>query len=241
MDEIRDYRTNSTQWHRGVLGLQLSDESAATNPRRIDKSKATKKRSFFLATIAVAFALLPLSVYGLVGEQNDAANSGSVQAPAADQVIQFNLVPASDVIANCFPNASAKVKVFLTEEEVGTDTFILNAKGLRPNTTFAVFLTELPAPPFGAVQYIADFTTNPGGKGSVEVNTIIEEAFSSQVVDGQRVRKELNHVVFWFANAPDADACFAPGTAAVGPFDGDGMSGPAAMSSKNALPGAPLP
>jgi hypothetical protein len=104
-----------------------------------------------------------------------------------------------------------------------------------------VFLTELPAPPFGAVQYIADFTTNPGGKGSVEVNTIIEEAFSSQVVDGQRVRKELNHVVFWFANAPDADACFAPGTAAVGPFDGDGMSGPAAMSSKNALPGAPLP
>jgi hypothetical protein len=242
MDAIRNYRTNSTQWHRGVLGLQLRDESTATNQYRIDASKDTKKRSFLLATTAVAFALLPLSVYGLVGEQNDAAtNSDSVQAPAADRMIQFNLVPAANAIADCFPNATAKVKVLLTEEEVGTDTFMLSAKGLRPNTTFAVFLTELPVPPFGAVQYIADFTTNPGGKGSVEVNAIIKEAFSSQVVDGQRVRKELNHVVFWFANPADADACFAPATAPIGPFDGDGEAGPAAMSSKNALPGAPLP
>jgi hypothetical protein len=201
-----------------------------------------KRRSFLLATIVTALALLPLSFYGLVGAQDDGSiNSSSVQVAADEELIQFNLVPAADAIANCFPDATVKVKVFLTEEDEGTDTFILTAKKLRPNTTFAVFLTELPGAPFGAVQYLADFTTNANGKGSVEVKAIIEEAFISQVIDGQRVRKDLNHVVFWFANPADANDCFAPNPAPVTSFDGDGVAGPAAISSKNALPGAPLP
>jgi hypothetical protein len=194
-----------------------------------------------LATVAVAFALVSLSGYGLVGAQDDSVNPASVQAADNDRVIQFDLVPAADVIANCFPNATAKVIVLLKEDEVGTDTFILSAKGLRPRTTFAVFLTELPAPPFGATQYIADLTTNGKGKGSVEVKTLIEEAFVSQVIDGQRVRKDLNHVVLWFADPADANECFAPGAVPVTPFDGDGVAGPSMLSSKNALPGAPLP
>jgi hypothetical protein len=75
----------------------------------------------------------------------------------------------------------------------------------------------------------------------VVVNTIIDEAFISQPIDGQRVRKDLNHIVFWFADPADANACFAPANAPITPFDGDGVAGPAAMSSRNALPGAPLP
>ncbi len=55
------------------------------------------------------------------------------------------------------------------------DTLDLHAEGLRPNTTFAVFLTEMPVPPFGAVQYIGDFTTNAAGRGSVRVDAIIDE------------------------------------------------------------------
>lgn len=201
-----------------------------------------KRELFLAAIIAAALALLPLSNYGLAGAQDGSSiNSSSVQATADDEEIRFTLVPVADVIADCFPNATAKVRVSRTADELGTDTFTLTAKGLRPNTSFAVFLTELPGPPFGAVQYLADFKTNAGGKGSVEVKAIIEEAFSSQVINGERIRKELNHVVFWFADPADADACFAPGTAAIGPFDGDGVAGPAAMSSKNALPGAPLP
>ena len=199
------------------------------------------RRPFVLATLVAALALLPLSIYKGAAAQDASINSSSVEL-AADKVIQFELVQASDAIANCFPDAAATVKVFLTADEVGTDTFILKAKGLRPNTTFAVFLTELPVAPFGAVQYLADLKTNPNGKGSVEVNAIIGEAFSSQVVNGQRDHVNLKHVVFWFADPADASACFAPGAApAPGPFDGDGASGPAAMSSKNALPGAPLP
>jgi len=198
------------------------------------------KRSFLSATIAATIALIPFSIYAVSRAQdNGSVNSRSVHA-AAD-TIQFNLVPAAPQIANCFPNANVKVRVSPTEDELGTDTFTLTAKGLRPNTTFAVFLTELPVAPFGAVQYIADFTTNANGKGSVQVNAIIQDAFSSQVVNGQRVRKELNHVVFWFANPADANDCFAPANAPVTVFDGDGEAGPAAFSSQDALPGAPLP
>ena len=117
------------------------------------------------------------------------------------------------------------------------DTLELRAHGLRPNTSFAVFLTEMPVPPFGAVQYIGDFTTNAHGTGSVRVDAIIDEAFAFNNITG--VRTDLNHVVFWFADPADDEDC-VPGSAST-PFDGDGEAGVAAMSSKNFLPGAPLP
>src|SRR5437764_521198 len=149
----------------------------------------------------------------------------------------FNLVPASDPIAACLPDAVARVTVFPREEIRGVDTLDLRAHGLRPNTTFAVFLTEMPVPPFGAVQYIGDFTTNAAGRGSVRVDAIIDEAFAFNNITG--VRTDLNHVVFWFADPADDKDCVpaSPPT----PFDGDGEAGVAAMSSKNFLPGAPLP
>ncbi|HEU4390532.1 MAG TPA: hypothetical protein VFV34_22205 [Blastocatellia bacterium] len=237
MNKLRNYRTKLTQWKRRLLTLSVTDESAATNRGRTQKNRAMRKRSLALAIIVAAFVLLPLSRYGLA----EAQDAGSVQETTDESTIQFNLVPAADAIANCFPNATAKVTVLRTEEEVGTDTFTLTVKRFRPNTTFAVFLTELPVAPFGAVQYLADFTTNAGGKGTVQVHAIIEEAFISQAIDGQRVRKDLNNVVFWFADPADANECFAPGVAPITPFDGDGVAGPAAMSSKNSLPGAPLP
>ena len=150
---------------------------------------------------------------------------------------RFDLVPASDPIAACLPNAAANVAVFPREDIRGVDTLDLHAEGLRPNTTFAVFLTEMPVPPFGAVQYIGDFTTNAAGRGSVRVDAIIDEAFAFNNITG--VRTDLNHIVFWFADPDDDEAC-VPGSAPT-QFDGDGEAGVAAMSSKNFLPGAPLP
>ncbi len=163
-----------------------------------------------------------------------------VSAGAQPQApFSFNLVPASDAIGICLPNASAEVTIFPKEETAGKDTFDLKAQGLKSNTAFAVFLTELPVAPFGAVQYIGDFTTNEAGRASLRVDTIVNEAFSSQPVNGQRVRKELNHVVLWFAD-PAADESCVPGSGQ-SPFDGDGVAGLAALSSRNVLPGAPLP
>ena len=155
--------------------------------------------------------------------------------------IRFTLVPASDAVANCFPNAKADVTVIESADDRGTDSLHFKASGLPPNTDFVLFLTELPAPPFGAVQYIADYTTDDEGEGHVNVKAIIAEAFSSQVVSGSRVRVDLNHMVSWFADPAGDDVCLGAGQGPDSPFDGDGHAGTAALSSKNALPGAPLP
>jgi len=153
--------------------------------------------------------------------------------------LSFSLTPASDTIASCLPNASAKVTVFSKEDVRGVDTLDLKAEGLSPNTRFAVFLTESAVSPVGAVQYIGDFTTNKAGRGSLRVDAIIDEAFSSTVVEGgSRIRKELNNVVIWFADPQPDGSCVGTG---VTPFDGDGKAGPAVLSSKSFLPGAPLP
>jgi len=162
------------------------------------------------------------------------------QPAQGHEPFRFSLAPASDTIAACLPNAAATVSVIPREDSRGVDTLDLNAVGLPPNTEFTVFLTES-AVSVGAVQYIGDFTTNAAGRGSMRVNTIVGDAFSSTVANGARVRSELNHMVMWFAD-PDADnVCFAPQTGPITPFDGDGQAGAAALSSRNFLPGAPLP
>jgi hypothetical protein len=149
---------------------------------------------------------------------------------------RFSLVATS---ATCFPNASATVTVLPKEEVRGVDTLDVKAKGLPPNTSFTVFLTELAEFPFGASEYIAELTTTAAGRGSVRVDAVIEEAFA---FDGNtRVRKDLNHVVVWFADPKDDDVCFGPGGGPTTPFDGDGQAGATVLSSKNFLPDAPLP
>ena len=165
----------------------------------------------------------------------------TVQAQEGPAPFRFSLVPASDTIATCLPNAAATVTVLPKEESRGVDTLDLKAEGLPRNTTFSVFLTELPGSPFGAAQYIGEFTTNAAGRGSVRVDATIEEAFASTVVNGVRVRQELNHIVLWFADPSADDFCFAPATGPITPFDGDTQAGAAALSSQNFLPGAPLP
>jgi hypothetical protein len=175
---------------------------------------------------------LAIATFGLTHMFNLAAAHAQGVTP-----FRFNLVPASDPIAACLPNAAARVTVFPREDIRGVDTLDLHAHGLRPNTSFAVFLTEMPVPPFGAVQYIADFTTNAAGRGHVRVDAIIDEAFAFNNITGVRV--DLNHIVFWFADPADDEDC-VPGSAPT-QFDGDGEAGVAAMSSKDFLPESPLP
>src|SRR5436305_14938019 len=61
---------------------------------------------------------------------------------------RFNLVPASGPIAACLPNAAAIVTVVPMEDVGGVDTLDLHAEGLQPNTTVAVYLTDIAGPPF---------------------------------------------------------------------------------------------
>jgi hypothetical protein len=157
---------------------------------------------------------------------------GGGGAANALEIIRFELAPVN---AHCLPNAAGDVTVFHKEDVLGTDTLHLNVSGLPANTDFAAFLTSADAfatPAFGAANYIGDFTTNAAGIGSLKVDTIVAEAFVSTLVTNPpgRVRADLDHLVFWFANPDQVPACF--NFSGFTPFDGDGHAGPAAMSSQ---------
>lgn len=141
----------------------------------------------------------------------------------------FDLAPRN---AACLPNAAGHVTVFHKEDALGVDTLRLTATGLPGGTEFTVFLTSadaFSAPPFGATEYIGDFTTNAAGIGSLQVDALIDEAFVTTVAGTPptRGRADLDHLVVWFA-APSS----LPGCAGTTSFDGDGVAGPAALSSQ---------
>ncbi len=172
--------------------------------------------------LSVVLVTLGLAVLGALGVAH------------ALEKISFDLVPVN---ATCLPDATGNVTVLQKEERLGVDTLHLRVRGLPANTDFAVFLTFADAfatPPFGAVEYIGDFTTNAAGRGSLKVDAIIAEAFVSTLVGTPptRVRADLDHLVFWFADPAQVPACF--NFVNPTPFDGDGQAGPAAMSSQGA-------
>jgi hypothetical protein len=157
---------------------------------------------------------------------------GGIGTARALDTTTFDLVPRSA----CLQGASGQVTVFHKEESLGVDTLHLSVSGLPANTDFAVFLTSadaFAAVPFGTTEYIGDFTTNAAGKGSLKVDAIIGEAFVSTLKGDPptRGRDDLDHLVLWFADPDQVPDCFGGATTV---FDGDGLSGPAALSSQGA-------
>src|SRR5262249_52401946 len=130
----------------------------------------------------------------------------SVNAKATDSV-QLDLTPSSDALAQCMPDAELTVKVTLTTNERGFDFFNIRARNLPPNRDFTVFLLEQARAPFGAAEYIGDFHTNEIGNGQNTFRLIVQEAFSSTLVDGTRKRVDLNQVGVWFADPADDEFC----------------------------------
>jgi hypothetical protein len=163
---------------------------------------------------------------------------GGLAAPAipmAAETVQLQLTPSSAQLAQCMPDASLDVTVKLTTDSIGFDKFDIRAKNLPPNRSFTVFLLEQAGAPFGAAEYIGDFTTNPDGNAHNTFHLIVQEAFSSTLVDGVRTRVDLNRVGVWFADPADDDFCLGPGSP-VTPFDGDNEAGVQAFNSANADP-----
>jgi hypothetical protein len=178
------------------------------------------------AAVAVAAAAL---VAGTT-----AAAAGSSKAP--DEV-HLNLTPSSAQLAACMPHARVNVEVELTTDRVGSDEFEVHASGLPPKTAFTVFLLQTAGAPFGAAEYIGDVTSDRHGKAKNSFHLIVQEAFASTLVDGNRVRVDLNQVGMWFADPTADDFCLGANSP-VTPFDGDNAAGVQAFNSANA---APLP
>jgi hypothetical protein len=163
---------------------------------------------------------------------------GGLAAPAlarGGDDVKLELTPSSAQLAQCMPDATLDVRVKLTTEKDGFDRFEIHAHNLPPNRDFTVFLLEQAGAPFGAAQYIGDFSTNDNGDGHTSLRLIVQEAFSSTLVDGHRVRVDLNRVGVWFADPADDDFCLGPNSP-VTPFDGDNQAGVQAFNSANADP-----
>ena len=198
-----------------------------------------------VGALAVAGALGLAMVHPSAGTGEQtlklASASRSDSKPAPKDHVTFQLVPSSDALAKCMPRAKVTVTVKLRTDQTGRDVFLVDASGLPPKTSFTTFLLEVPGAPFGAAEYIGDVDTDKHGQAHAELRLIVEEAFASTLVDGKRVRAELNHVGMWFADPAADDFCFGKGGGAVTPFDGDGEAGVQAFNSANSLPGAPIP
>ena len=137
-------------------------------------------------------------------------------------------------LAACMPEAQLSVRVRLTTEKRGFDRFDIRARNLPPNRAYTVFLLEKAGAPFGAAEYIGDFSTDSNGDGRSTFQLIVQEAFSSTLVNGSRVRVDLNRIGVWFADPADDEFCL-PGSGPT-PFDGDGEAGVQAFNSANADP-----
>ena len=115
--------------------------------------------------LAAGGTALPAAAHVIHSEPDARA---AVAAPAAYRTptTHLDLAPSSSVLATCFPHARARVTVALTTDKKGKDTFTIKARGLKPRTDFTVFLLEQAGAPFGAAEYIGDFTTDRHGRAT---------------------------------------------------------------------------
>jgi hypothetical protein len=213
-----------------------SGRRAPTKEHRMSMFNTSRPRRRYLvgATALAASALLGGTAYAnaqpAASPASPAASVASAPAsysPPAKQV-KLQLQPSSAVLAACFPHAKSTVTVDLTTDAVGKDKFHIVASGLKPDTDFTVFLIEKAGAPFGAVEYIGDFTTDHYGKAANTFRLIVEEAFAFN--NETQVRKELNSVGFWFADPKDDDGCLGAASP-VTQFDGDASAGVQMMNS----------
>lgn len=170
------------------------------------------------------------AIAGTVALAGGAVSAAATQggAESAPPTARLTLGVSSPQLAQCFPYARADVTVALTTDALGKDTFTIRASGLKPNTDFTVFLLEKAGAPFGAAEYIGDFTTNRRGAATNTYSLIVEEAFAFN--NETLVRKDLNSVGFWFADPKDDDGCLGAGSP-VTQFDGDASAGVQMMNS----------
>jgi hypothetical protein len=209
--------------------------AATTKEHRMSMYTSPRPRRRYLvgATALAASALLGGTAYA---NAQPAASPGtalsaapaSYAAPAPPAQVKLQLQPSSPQLAACFPHAKSTVSVDLTTDAVGKDKFHIVASGLKPDTDFTVFLIEKAGAPFGAVEYIGDFTTDRYGKAANTFRLIVEEAFAFN--NETQVRKELNSVGFWFADPKDDDGCIGAASP-VTQFDGDASAGVQMMNS----------
>jgi hypothetical protein len=171
---------------------------------------------------------------------------GSIPPAAADGGIAFDLVRSAGAEANnCLLDAEGSVTVGPHES---ADVMKVTVKGLPPNTTFDVFVIQLPSAPFGLSWYQGDVKTNSNGvghaafRGRFNIETFIVApgsgpapvVFTDAIPDASTNPAtgpvHTYHVGLWFDSTDAAVAAGCPAT--VTPFNGEHNAGIQALSTK---------
>jgi hypothetical protein len=192
-----------------------------------------RKTLILFTTVAIA-AATGTTAFASSGDDGGLSPAQRAQVRGAP-VTRLDLTPSSPDLARCMPNARVKITVRSTTDAIGFDILRVKARHLAPNRDYTVFLLETAGAPFGAAEYIGDISTDARGNADNELHLIVDEAFSSTIVNGQRVRVDLNQVGMWFADPADDDFCLGPNSP-VTPFDGDNEAGVQAFNSANTGP-----
>jgi hypothetical protein len=188
---------------------------------------------FTLAVIAALVAALSVAAVASAGTNKHKAHRAAKEI----QTQHFRLDPSNAKLAGCTPGARIDAYVDLATDAVGFDQIRIRGRHLAPNRDYTIFLLEDAEAPFGAAEYIGDISSDNEGNARNTLRLIGEEAFSSTLVNGKRVRVDLNRLGAWFADPADDDFCLGKNSP-VTPFDGDDEAGVQAFNSRNA---APLP
>jgi hypothetical protein len=208
------------------------------------------KSKVFESPARVVLALLALSgttAVGLTPMTVAAPAIFPLERPGLERLgkhaaFSFDLVTSAGA-AVCLPDARGEVRIFSRGENQQLDVFVT---GLPANTTFTVFVLQLPHAPFGLSRYEGDIETNDRGEGHASfVGRFSDETFI--VAPGAGAAPVLHtgdadvnpatapvhtlHLAMWFDSTADAAAagCAANRT----PFNGDHTAGIQVLNSTN--------
>jgi hypothetical protein len=157
--------------------------------------------------------------------------------------LSFDMVVSAGA-QNCLPHARAHVTV----TSVGQDQqMFVVVDGLPPNTTFTVFVLQVPTAPFAMSWYQGDIDTDKKGRGShVFFGIFNSETFihAPAVRDAPQTHPGLDalknpetlpvhmyHLGLWFDSPDDAQAAGCPNT--VTPFNGAHDAGIQVLNTSN--------
>jgi hypothetical protein len=208
------------------------------------------KSEVFESPARVAFALvLALSgstVFGLTPR----AVAGPIlpfekpplEAPRRHPSFSFDLVTSAGA-AVCLPDARGEVRITPRGENQEMDVFVT---GLPANTTFTVFVLQLPHAPFGLSRYEGDIETNHRGDGHATfVGKFSDETFivapgiggapllhpTDAISNPATPPIHTFHLAMWFDSTAEAVAagCAANRTS----FNGDHTAGIQVLNTTN--------
>jgi hypothetical protein len=158
----------------------------------------------------------------------------------ADVNNTFKMVASS---GTCVPGASARVTVSTLG---GIQTLHVEASGLPKNTTFTLFVIQVPKSPFGLAWYQGDIDTDSEGfgvgnfTGIFSIETFIvapgvapaPKVFPADATTNPATPPvQLYHLGMWFDSPDDAAAAGCPNT--VTPFNGDHQAGVQVLNTSN--------